>query len=118
MNTAKQNVIVISVNQYEFTDDDGKLQKGTTVRYLLSDNLTPCENSMSKVKGHRPAKASLAFNDYDKFQSVPAFYEMDLSHSTDSQGKVKLTPLEFRLLGGITVSNATSGTRLNLKKDE
>ena len=113
-------VIVLSVNQYSFTDEKTKkLTEGSTVRYLMSDNLTPIEDTAKASKGIRPAKATLAYNDFHKFQTVPAFYEADMGYSTDSQGNVKVAPQEFRLLSGVAISKAaTSANKFNLKKEE
>ena len=115
-----QNVIVLSVNQFRITKDNSNEveNEGSTVRYLLSDDLTHCEDTAKAVKGYRPAKVTLLYEDYHKFQEVPALYEAIISYNVDSSGNAKVAPQEFKFLSGITVSKPTSGNKFNLKKDE
>jgi hypothetical protein len=106
-----QTVIVISVNQYQITKDNTSEieNEGTTVRYLLTEDLTHCEDKTQKVKGYKPAKANLPYEDYHKFQTVPGFYDLAMATKIDSQGKVSLIPAEFNLIGAISLNKGFGG---------
>jgi hypothetical protein len=104
----KQQVLVLSVNRYKFTDDKGELNAGCTVRYVFSQDLAVSEIAEKEIKGHRPAKATLSFEDYAKFPAVPALYEVTLESAVDSQGKASLSAVDFVPVANIVVSKAKS----------
>jgi hypothetical protein len=117
-----QNVMLLSVNQFRVTDDKtGELNEGTTTRYLLSEDLNPCEDTKKSLKGIRPAKTTFPYEYYKEFENlpVPAYYEATLGFDTpDSKGNVKLIATGFKYLCGITVSKATTGGKINLSNKE
>ena len=114
-----QNVLVLSVAQYRVTDEKTKdVNEGCTVRYLMTENMEQREDTAKAIKGHRPAKATVPFSDYHKFQAVPALYEASISYSVDSKGNAMVAPTEFRFLSPIVVNKATSGAKLNIRAGE
>jgi hypothetical protein len=103
-----QTVILLSVSKYQIPDDKGNIENdGTTVRYLLCDDLTPCETQ--SAKGRVPAKAILPYADYEKFKTVPGFYEATLDYKVDSKGKAALTVTEFEFISPIALNKGFGG---------
>ena len=104
-----QNVTILSVTPYEITNDKGVIENsGCTVRYIMSEDLNNVEDKTTPSKGHKPAKATVPYNDYDKFTVVPGLYEATLSAKIASDGKVSLTATEFKFISGLTVTRSTS----------
>jgi hypothetical protein len=105
-----QNVIVISVSQYVIKDEKtGKIEnQGCTVRYAFTENLEPFEDKEKSIKGYKPAKTSLSYDDYAKFPTVPAIYQATLGYSVDSAGKAAIAVKDFKFLNAITVSKASN----------
>ena len=97
MQAIKQNVIVLSVNRYQMVDQStGDVNEGTTVRFLYSDNLNPVQEP--DVKGHRPGKASLPYNDFERFPEAPALYSCDLTIKVASDGKAQTVASNFEMV--------------------
>ena len=109
-----QTALMLSANQYDFIGDDGKENKGTTLRYVLSEDLAPFADPMLPIKGHVPAKATIPLGDFDKFKSLPAIYELTMTNRVDSKGKVSLTPVEYKYVCGI---NVTRSNKLQIPKE-
>jgi hypothetical protein len=103
-----QPIIVLSASQYQITNDKtGEVEnEGTTVRYLMTDDLSPYKENVRPVKGRVPAKATLSYEDFDAFTVLPAFYNVELDFTPDSKGNVKVTPTRFQYLGGVSVGKA------------
>lgn len=100
----KQRVILLSVDRYSVVDKETKkINEGTTVRYLLAEDLNPHVDTINNVKGHKPAKAKLLYDDFDKFHTAPALYEATFGYKVDSQGKAALQPFEFSLISPIQI---------------
>lgn len=94
MSSLKQNVIVLSANQYQMVDrTTGEVSEGTSVRYALTDSLVPAEDG--NLKGYKLSKASLKFNDFTSFTEVPAIYEADLKFNVSADGTTKLQASNF-----------------------
>lgn len=94
----KQEVIVMNVSRYDVKDrETGESNKGTTVRYALTTDLSPIETE--NVKGFKLAKASLGFNDYNLFPSVPGIYNCDINYNIAADGTVKLAAKNFEFVG-------------------
>jgi hypothetical protein len=106
------------VNQYSFTDDNNELQEGTTVRYLLTEDMQPFAGDTHL--GHKPAKATLHFDAIEMFKDipVPALFEIVMGYNIDSQGKPSLKPLEFRFISGLSVTKADGSNKLSFKTKE
>ena len=97
MNVIKQNVIVLSVNRYQMVDaGTGIVNEGTTTRFIFSDNLHPVQEA--DAKGYRPGKASLPYEDFDKFPEVPGLYSCDLTIKVASDGKAQTIANNFELV--------------------
>ena len=106
----KQNVIILAASQYQITDDAGKIENsGTTLRYILTEDLSPIENKDRLVKGHIPAKTSVAYEDYHKLGEVPGLYELTMTTRIDSKGTVILVPIDYRFIGGINIAKSAKG---------
>ncbi len=124
-----QLIIVLSASQYRIfvkdkdgNDTDVVDNEGTTVRYLLTDNLLPYvepPRAMGVIppKGRVPAKVTMPYEDYDKYEALPAFYTADIEFSTDSKGNVKVIPTGLVFSSGITVSKS-AGVKLNRSASE
>lgn len=118
MTQMTQNVLVQSVNQFRITNEaTGAVEnEGATVRYMMTEEMAPFEDRVKSAKGYRPAKATIPYEDFHKFHTVPAIYEVALTYSVDSNGKAALIPADFKFMYGITVSrSASSGGGLNIK---
>ena len=108
----KQDVIVISASRYKITDDKGSISaEGTTVRFLMGQNLDHTENEGRTVKGLVPAKCNLSYMDYDKLTTVPGLYSAELSYSVDSKGVAKITPSNFTLISPLNLANGNAPAR-------
>jgi hypothetical protein len=104
-----ENVIVLSVSQYKIVNDTtGELEnEGCTVRYLLGDDLSPYTDKVRPVKGLVPAKATMPFDAFDKFEIVPALYEAELDFAVDSKGAAKITATGFKFISALGVTRTT-----------
>jgi len=107
--------IVLSVSQCKIINDTtGELEtSGTTVRYLLANNLTHTEDATRPVKVLVPAKATLPFENFDQFATVPGLYDATLDFAVDSKGKAVLSAQAFDFVSAIGISK-TSANKLNL----
>lgn len=116
----KQNIILLSVSQYCITNEKtGEVENnGCTVRYILTEDMSNCEDKARSIKGYRPAKVTLPFENFDNFNVVPALYEVGLSYNVDSKGNATLAPTDFKFLNGISVIKNTVGTKLNINTKE
>ena len=90
-----KNVIFLSASQYDF-EDKGKVVRGTTINYLMTDDLAPRENKEKKQKGYKPQKQNFPFEAFEKVGEVPAVYAMDFDMEEGSDGKLKTVPVDFR----------------------
>ena len=99
MKPIKQDVIVLSVNRYQMTNEStGEVNEGTTVRFIFSDSLNPFQEP--DAKGYRPGKASLPYADFDKFPEAPALYNCDLVIKVASDGKAQTLASNFEFIKG------------------
>lgn len=90
----QQEVIVMNVSKYDMVvNDTGENLKGTTVRYALTDSLTPYEED--NLKGYKLAKTSLPFEEFAKFPTVPGVYQVDLNYNINNDGTAKLVAKNF-----------------------
>ena len=112
----KQYVVIISANQYQFTDEKtGELNEGTTVRYLITHDMAPVEDAKSGSKGYKPGKATMPYNFLENFKDapIPGIYEASFVCNVDAKGKASINATDFTLVGGITISKATGKISLN-----
>lgn len=94
MSVLKQNVVVLSANQYSMTDrETGEINQGTSVRFALTDTLAPAEDG--NLKGYKLSKASLGFNDFVAFTEVPGVYEVELRFNVNADGTTKVQAGNF-----------------------
>jgi len=107
-----QNVIVLSASTFIIKHEKtGEVENsGCTVRYVFTEDLAPKENAEKTIKGHRPAKVTLPFEEYAKFPTVPALYQAEIDFSVDSQGKAAVAAKNFKFLNAITVSKSGGKT--------
>ena len=103
-----QSIIVLSVAQYQIKNDQtGATEaEGCTVRYLMADDLQHTEDAVRSVKGRVPAKTTIAYGDYAKFQTVPGLYAVSLDYNVDSKGKAAIVPKDFQFLGAISINKS------------
>lgn len=94
MNGIKQDVVVLSVSQYNVVDHEtGEANQGTTVRYALCDNLNPYEDG--NLKGYKLARTSVGFDDFKNFGDVPAVYSAELNFNVSSDGTTRISAGNF-----------------------
>jgi len=109
-----KTVFVLSVSAYSFTDEATKrLNEGITVRYIITEDLSPIEDSEKRIKGYKPAKATMPISDYGKFTVVPAYYEATLDVSVDAAGAARVNPKEFTFKNSLT-QNTNSKLKLSV----
>lgn len=95
MDAIKQELVVISAQQYDMiSQDTGEKVEGTSVRYILNNNLKPF--SEGNLKGYKLAKSSLGFNEFSEFVEVPGVYDADVVFSIGGDGKVKANATNFK----------------------
>lgn len=106
MSELKQNIIVLSANQFSFEDEkkNNELNEGCTVRYLLTEDFAITEDTRSLVKGYRPGKVTLPKDDYHNFAGLPALYEAGLTFSVNSKGDAVIKPVTFKHLSDLSIS--------------
>lgn len=106
-----QRIIIISASQYQIKNDKGEVEnEGCTVRYITTDNLSRCEDSLRSTKGYAPAKSTIPYDDFKQIVVAPAMYECAFEMKVDSKGKVSMMPSAFKLIGELTVSlNRSTG---------
>ena len=110
MSGIKQNVVVLSATQYNVTNrETGEIVTGTSVRYALTDNLTPCQED--SLKGYKLAKASLGFNDFGGFLEVPGVYECDLNFNVSADGTTKINASNFRFKKSLMAATAPEAVK-------
>ena len=91
----KQDVLVLAGSSYDFYDDETKTQlKGCTIRYLFTEQLTPSEKN--GIRGYKVAKASMPYEFYDTLKDVPAIYTGNFDVDIASDGKTKMTAIDFQ----------------------
>ena len=103
----KQALIVLSAVPFEIRNNetDEIENEGCTVRYILSDDLLPCEETGKRQsKGRPPAKITLPPEQFKDFIVAPGLYEVTLNTRVDSQGKASLVPSDFKFLSRLSVS--------------
>lgn len=82
------NCIVLCVNPYSFNDEKtNELREGVSVKYLLTDNLSPTEE-MDGSRGYKVAKSSFGMEVMKAIKEVPAVYSVEFSNKLDSQGRI------------------------------
>ena len=105
------NSIVLSVAQYRVTDEkSGVENKGCTVRHLMTDNLSPYEETVRKVKGRVPAKSNVPYEDFNKFPSIPGIYEVEFDYAIDSKGVASIKASGFKFLSTISINQSGFGS--------
>ena len=105
----KQALIVLSAVPFEIRNNetDEIENEGCTVRYILSDDLTPCEETGKRQsRGRPPAKITLEPERYKDFSVAPGLYEVIMNTRVDSKGNASLVPSDFKFLCRLSVSRA------------
>ena len=112
-----QTVILLSASQFRITNDKtGEVEnEGTTVRYVISDNLSPHADNTRPAIGRSPAKATMPYDYFDTLQIAPAFYNAELEFAVDSKGNAKITATDFKFVSGINVSKEDAALNLKIK---
>lgn len=97
----RPKVIVINASRYKIVDQKtGEINQGTTVRFVNSDNLEPCQ--LPDNKGYRLGKASLGYDEYDLFKVVPGVYTADYDISIAGDGTMKVKASNFEYVGPLS----------------
>jgi hypothetical protein len=114
----KQNIIIISLSQFRITNPETKKieNEGCTVRYIMAEDLSHYEDKARGVKGYAPAKATIPYDDFDKFQTVPALYEATIDAKVDSAGKVSLKPTEFKFLSALSLNKSNGFGKMSARE--
>ena len=68
----EQRIIILSVDRYNMTTDDGKTMKGCTMFYYPSDNLNPTDYGEDSL-GNKPTKESMPYEFFEeaKLHGIP-----------------------------------------------
>lgn len=99
----KQDVVVLSAAQYNMVNTDtGEINKGTSVRYVLSNTLAPAEDE--QIKGYKLAKTSLPYDSYLQFVEVPGIYETVLNFNIAGDGTAKIKASDFKFKSSLFAS--------------
>lgn len=101
MDLMKKEVIVLNATQYQMTDTEtGEINEGTSVRYLITNNLAPCAEEQQK--GYKLAKARVGFNSFNDFPEVPGIYEADLDVRINKDGVAMVVANSFTFKKSLT----------------
>lgn len=93
----KSNVIVLYSRPFEIDDEKtGKVNRGVSVQYLMTDKMLPMETEDDK--GLKVNKGSIDFLKQGNLLKVPGLYEASFTMKTNSNGKPELAiaDLEFK----------------------
>lgn len=98
MNKVNLQAIVLSVRRYSFTDDKtGELLQGCKVTYL--DGLEEKEIKQNQ-KGLNIITATFPYTDFEKFNSLPAYYNISFELSVNGKGQPFLRAKEAEFIEG------------------
>ena len=101
---AQEKVVVLGVSQYSFKDEarqgDQTIQ-GCSVHYIVAESLEPFEDAERALRGYKPAKASIDYDAYRNFTTVPGVYEMTVALEPGSDGKLRVIPREYKYISGL-----------------
>ena len=101
----KQKVMVMSANRYKMVDrDTGEVNEGTTVRFLVTNTLEPCQDG--DAKGYRFGKANIPFAAFDTLKVVPGIYNADFNINIASDGTMKVKAENFEYVGPVALPQA------------
>jgi len=105
MSAMKQRGIILSASQFNFENKDKEKVKGCSVRAIIADNLAPYKDPEKPNKGRKPAKFTLPFDFYDtKIVDAPGMYEFDMELAIDSDGNMKLVPIDLKFIKPLVVA--------------
>jgi len=93
----QKKIILLNAKGYNMKDEvTGKVNTGISIRYLLTDNLSPVYAS-SDEKGVGVAKVAVQTDEGKNIKSVPGIYNGGFSMKPKADGSVvfKLETLEF-----------------------
>lgn len=90
MDTKK--AIILFSNKYSMMNDNGQVNSGVSIGYILSDNLEPV-NTSDTQKGYKPCKISLPLDQEKNLMAVPGIYDMDLNIVVDKDGHPVIRPV-------------------------
>lgn len=100
MPSIKQDVIVLSATRYKLVDKEtGEINEGTSVRYMIGDNLMPYAED--DFKGYKVAKARVGVTNFYDFVTVPGVYSADLNINISADGNAKVSASNFVFQHGI-----------------
>ena len=89
-----QEILVLGVKRYGFTNDGGEKIEGTTVIYV-EDLEFPFEES--NMKGIFPMNVTNQSSEFfEKFPTVPAYYNVTFRQKPDKKGKPVSVPVEAK----------------------
>lgn len=79
-------VLVTYVNRYDFPDSKtGRVIKGAKVHFI--DSKIPC-NRPNDQKGIPPVEMGISYEEFEKYTTVPAVYELDIANVPAGGGKL------------------------------
>lgn len=101
----KQKVMVMSASRYKMVDTStGEINQGTTVRFLCTDKLEPCQDGESK--GYRFGKTSIGYDEFEALKVVPGIYTADFNINIASDGTMKVKAGNFEYVGPVALPAA------------
>lgn len=89
--------IVTYAKPWEMEDErTGKLRKGLTVEFLITESLLPVENE-DESYGYRSSKESLPVECLKKIREIPGLYELSFTLTAGAKQKMvtKLANIDF-----------------------
>ena len=83
MQAFKQQFLCLSAQTYSLTNENGEIVEGITIRYIPSNNLTPCEDETAYERGQisrgiKAAKMSLPITAKNQLNLFPAIYNVEI----------------------------------------
>lgn len=94
----KDEIIVLSVSSYDFTQDDGKQVNGCKVMYIPAGSLKPVETVGSNVLGLEPCKETFPLDFFNRAKEVGIPCKAEVQYAMrQNQGKqvLKIVGLDF-----------------------
>lgn len=89
-----QEILVLGVKRYGFTNDGGEKVEGTNIVYIEGFDYSFDEVNMKGVFPMNVTNASMDF--FEKFQEVPAYYNVVFRQRPDKKGKPVSVPVEAK----------------------
>lgn len=115
MQTFKQRYLCLSAQTYRIEPEEngqktGEIIEGITIRYIPSDDLTPCEDEQAVARGQvargiKAAKLSLPMSAVIQLNVFPALYDMELEMAVVAD-KLQVRAKGIEFVGAVKIEAA------------